>query len=93
MLSYPDLLKRLEDKASKGFPQTKKCASCGQTMHPIQVNDLIIFFVHDPEQFDECIKVNPTGQQSPLIWCNKHLIRNELDKYYMEITGKEAHSR
>jgi hypothetical protein len=93
MLSYLDLLKRLEDNAAKGFPQTKKCASCGQNMHPIQLNSLIVFFIHSPEQFAECAKANPTGLKTPLIWCNKHLIRNELDKYYKEVTGKEAHSR
>jgi hypothetical protein len=87
-IAYEDLLKRLE--IPEDAPTTKKCASCGQDMHMVKMNRYVTFMVHSPEQQPICAASNPTGVNSPLIWCNKHLIRNKLDAYYEEVTGCKA---
>jgi hypothetical protein len=58
-------------------------------MHPVQINKYVVFFVHSPEQFEACSKTNPTGENGPLIWCNKHMIRNQLNDYAKEISPKK----
>jgi hypothetical protein len=89
-VSYTELLSRLE---LHDIPESKRCAGCGQNMHPIQLNKYIVFFIHSPDQYAACVKANPTGNNTPLIWCNKHMIRKQLDVYYKEVTGKEAKTR
>jgi hypothetical protein len=86
-IPYKQLLNTIKPKH---IPKTRKCASCGQTMHPVKVNPYIVFFVHSPDQFEACAKVNPGESGQPLIWCNKHMIRNQLDEYYKKVVGVPA---
>lgn len=59
-------------------------------MHMVKVNPYFVYFIHTPEEAGLCAEKNPTGLKLPMIWCNKILIRKQLENYYEKVTGKKV---